>query len=407
MGSEDEVGRGTVRRTVGPLGDPETVGWWETLWRPFWALPAAILGVTVVAGAAIPRVDEHLLGDVVYLFGGNADSARSLLSTIASAMISVTGLVFSITMVVMQLASSQFTPRLLGSFLGSRVVQVTLGVFTASFVFALMVLRDVRAGDSPFVPRLSVTLAFALVMASVGLFLAFIHHITDSIQVTEVVDRVAVSTVRSLERGSDAEWDDTSAVPPSWSQQPGPSVRVTTGERHGVVQRIHYSHLATCAERAGVVIELVTRAGEVRHRGQELARFTGRTPTTTSSTPCGRPSASAGSAPCSRTRSSGCASSSTSRNVPSPPASTTRRRRSRSSTSCTASCGSPRSGRTAPPTSSTARVVRVVDRPPTFAGMLDLAVDEIAHYGADTLQVPRRIEALLDDLERMARTETR
>ena len=171
-------------------------------------------------------------------------------------MISVTGLVFSITMVVMQLASSQFTPRLLGSFLGSRVVQVTLGVFTASFVFALMVLRDVRAGDSPFVPRLSVTLAFALVLASVGLFLAFIHHITDSIQVTEVVDRVAVSTVRSLERGSDAEWDDTSAVPPSWSQQPGPSVRVTTGERHGVVQRIHYSRLVECAERAGVVVEL-------------------------------------------------------------------------------------------------------------------------------------------------------
>ena len=49
--------------------------------------------------------------------------------------------------------------------------------------------------------------------------------------------------------------------------------------------------------------------------------------------------------------------------------------------------------------------MRVVDRPPTFAGMLDLALDEIAHYGADTLQVPRRIEALLDDLERMARTE--
>ena len=86
--------------------------------------------------------------DVPYLFGGGADSARGLLSTIATAMISVTGLVFSITLVVMQLASSQFTPRLIGQFLSSRVTQLTLGVFTSSFVFALIILRDVRGGAS-------------------------------------------------------------------------------------------------------------------------------------------------------------------------------------------------------------------------------------------------------------------
>ncbi len=177
--------------------------------------------MTVLAGATLPLVDEHLLGDVDVLFGGNADSARSLLGTIASAMISVTGLVFSITMVVMQLASSQFTPRLLSTFLGSRVVQVTLGVFISSFVFALMVLRDVRGGDGPFVPQLSVTVAFVLVLASVALFLAFIHHITDSIRVDQVVDRIARLTVETLERGSAQEWDDTSAVPPTWSQGDG------------------------------------------------------------------------------------------------------------------------------------------------------------------------------------------
>lgn len=406
MSSEDVVGPGSVRRTVGPLGDPETVGWWESLWRPFWVLPAAILVVAVAAGAAIPRIDEYLLGDVVYLFGGNADSARSLLSTIASAMISVTGLVFSITMVVMQLASSQFTPRLLGSFLGSRVVQVTLGVFTASFVFALMVLRDVRAGDSPFVPRLSVTLAFGLVLASVGLFLAFIHHITDSIQVTQVIDRISANTVRSLEKGSDAEWEDGSAAPPSWSQQPGPSVLVTTGDRHGVVQRIRYSQLAASAEKAGVVVELVTRVGEVRHPGQDLAVVHG---------------AHTGDDVVAAVRDAfGLGGE---RTMPQDPEFGIRQLVDIAERALSPGINDPttavqvldelhrilRVAALRPDRSAYvvdgAGCVRVIDRPPTFAGMLDLALDEIEHYGADTLQVPRRLDALLDDVERMARPE--
>src|SRR5690606_25785602 len=106
------------------------------------------------------------------------------------AMISVTGLVFSITMIVVQLASSQYSPRVLRDFLSSRVTQVTLGIFTATFTYALTVLRSVR-GDSgdgdAFVPQLAVTIGFLLVLASVGMFLAFIHSITQSIQVSSIV----------------------------------------------------------------------------------------------------------------------------------------------------------------------------------------------------------------------------
>ncbi len=406
VSSEDAVGPGSVRRTVGPLGDPETVGWWEALWRPFWVLPAVVVALSVLAGVLLPLVDEHLLGDVDYLFGGNADSARSLLGTIASAMISVTGLVFSITMVVMQLASSQFTPRLLSGFLGSRVVQVTLGVFISSFVFALMVLRDVRAGGSPFVPQLSVTAAFGLVLASVALFLAFIHHITDSIRVDQVIDRIAAHTVRSLERGSAAEWDDTSAVPPSWAQQPGPTLTVTTGERHGVVQRVHYTGLVECAERAGVVVELLTRAGEVRHRGQPLAIVHG---------------AHAGDDVAEAVRDA--VGLGRERTLQQDPEFGLRQLVDIAERALSPGVNDPTTAvqvldelhrvlRVAAlrPDRSAYLVdgrgtVRVLDRPPTFAGMLDLALDEVAHYGADGLQVPARIDALLQDLELMARPE--
>ena len=113
----------------------------------FWALPATICAVAVLLGLSLPPLERGISAHLPYVFQGGPDGARSVLGSIAGAMISVTGLVFSITMVVLQLASSQFTPRVLGSFLSSRITQATLGVFTASFVFALTVLRFVQGGS--------------------------------------------------------------------------------------------------------------------------------------------------------------------------------------------------------------------------------------------------------------------
>lgn len=406
MGDEEGDRRGGVRRTVGPVGDPHVVTWWERLWGPFWALPSAICVLAVVAGVALPLLDEHVVGDAPFLFGGNADSARSLLSTIASAMVSVTGLVFSITMVVLQLASSQFTPRLLGGFLASRVTQVTLGVFTASFVFAFMVLRDVRGGKSPFVPELSVTVAFGLVLASVAMFFAFIHHITTSIQVGQVIDRIAAATLTGLRSGTDDEWVGGTGDPPSWSQRPGPSVVVTTAERHGVVQRVRYTHLVEHAQQAGVVVELLTRLGEVRHTGQELAVVHG---------------APAGDPVVDRVREGfGLGKD---RTLQQDPEFGVRQLVDIAERALSPGINDPTTAvqvldelhrilrvvasrpDPSPYLVDSAGRVRVVDRPTTFSHLLDLALDEVAHYGADTLQVPVRIEALLADVEGMARPE--
>lgn len=406
MGNDAGSGPGTVRRTVGPVGDPETVGWWERLWRPFWVLPSTICLLAVAAGLLLPRLDAALTGDLPYLFGGNADSARSLLSTIASAMISVTGLVFSITMVVMQLASSQFTPRLLGGFLASRITQATLGVFTSSFVFALIVLRDVRGGSDPFVPQLSVTVAFLLVLASVALFFAFIHHITLSIQVSQVIDRISGHTVSTLEKGDDDAWDDGSAVPPAWSQADGPSVVVSTGSGHGIVERVHYTDLVRAAERAGAVVELRTRAGDVRHRGQELAVVHG---------------ALAGDRVVGEVRAAfGLGKE---RSMQQDPEFGVRQLVDIAERALSPGINDPttavqvldelhrilrvagaRADRSAHLVDGSG-TVRVLDAPTTFARLVDLSLDEVAHYGQDSLQVPRRITALLDDLEGSVRQE--
>ncbi len=183
---------------VGVLPQMRRSSRWSRLWRPFWVLPTVIVVTATLVGALLPEWEETVADQLPHVFQGGADGARSMLSTIAGAMISVTGLVFTITMVVVQLASSQFSPRLLSDFLSSRITQTTIGVFAATFAYALTVLRAVQgaSGEASFVPQISITVAFGLVLASVGTFLLFIQHITTSIQVFSIVSQLGDRAMR-------------------------------------------------------------------------------------------------------------------------------------------------------------------------------------------------------------------
>lgn len=188
--------------------------------QPFWVVPALWCVLALLAGIFLPEVDEALAQYVPLLFQAGTDGARTFLSTIAGAMISLTGLVFSITIVVLQLASSQFSPRVLRTFLDQRVPQVTLGVFAASFIYSLTVLRSVSASSDSgqaSVPQIAVTVSFLLVLASVGMFLAFIHHITQAISVDTIIDTVGKEVMTLLERSAQsrtaAQGDDPAPLP--------------------------------------------------------------------------------------------------------------------------------------------------------------------------------------------------
>lgn len=249
--------------------------WWDRLWGPFWAIPVACTIGALVAGLLLPRVDVGIGPQVPFIFPGGPDGARSALGTIASAMITATSLVFSITMVVLQLASSQFTPRVLGGFLESRVTQVALGVFVATFVFALTVLRSIRGEvdtSGPFVPQVSVTLAFVLVLASVGCFLAFIHHITSSIQVSEVISRIGEQTMAVVDRLY-PEHDDGSSLSagPTWSPRPGTERTAIAASGHGRLAEIDYPFLIRQARKDDHVVVLTHQPGDFVAEGQTVA----------------------------------------------------------------------------------------------------------------------------------------
>lgn len=127
----------------------------------------------------------------IYAFG--AESARAILSAIAGSMITVAGVTFSMTMLTLQLASSQFGPRMLRNFMRDRGNQIVLGTFLSTFVYCLLVLASVRgSGNSVFVPVIAVTFGMILAVASLATLIYFIHHIATSIRIETILARLAV-----------------------------------------------------------------------------------------------------------------------------------------------------------------------------------------------------------------------
>lgn len=244
--------------------------WWSRIWQPFWTLPAAIALGSLVLGAALAALDEALDNPVPWVFAGGTEGARAVLGTISGAMISVTGLVFSITIVVLQLAASQFTPRVLGTFLQHRVTQVTLGVFTGCFLYALSVLRSVRDGSGP-VPETAVAVSYLFVLAAVAMFLAFIHHVTTLIQVPRVMSGVRARTLDTLDRVAPQDGPTT-----TWSPTAGtPSAEITLPDRCGYLTVIHGGRLLEVARREDVVLQMTVSPGEFLVAGQPVLRVWG------------------------------------------------------------------------------------------------------------------------------------
>lgn len=173
----------------------------DALRTRLWPLPAAAVAIALVLGLVVPRADAHIddalprwLSDV--LFGGDPGAARTVLDAVASSLITVTSLTFSLTVVTLQLASSQFSPRLLRTFTSDVFVQATLGLFLATFTFSLTVLRSVRSvrsandAQSAFVPRISVTMSFLLATASVLGLVVFLAHLARQIRVETMLREV-------------------------------------------------------------------------------------------------------------------------------------------------------------------------------------------------------------------------
>ena len=138
-----------------------------------------------------------------WIYTGGTDAARSLLSSVAGSMVSVVATAFSITIVALQLASSNFGPRLLRNFMQDTGNQIVLGTFIATFIYCFLVLQTIHGkgdGYSFFVPHLSVTVGTVLAIPSMGVLIYFIHHASTIIQASHVITQVSDDLANTIDR---------------------------------------------------------------------------------------------------------------------------------------------------------------------------------------------------------------
>lgn len=177
---------------------------WRNLRSSFWFTPSLIVVANIAFAEALLAADsigiDRWLARWPRLFGAGADGARQMLSTLAGSMMAVMGITFSMTLVALALASSQYTSRILRNFMGSRVTQVTLGLFAGIFAYCLVVLRTIHSGNVIFVPSLAVFMAFLMSLGSIGVLVFFIHHIASSIQASSIIASISQDTIRSTEQ---------------------------------------------------------------------------------------------------------------------------------------------------------------------------------------------------------------
>jgi len=309
----------------------------------FWAVPSACVAGAVLFALALVQLDHHLQTSYRFTFGAGPDGAREVLSAITTAMITFTGLVFSITVVVLQLTSSQFSPRVLRTFLRDRQTQFALGAFTATFVYSLMVLRTVNAGDGDkFVPAFATTAALLLLLVTVGLFVSYIHHISTSVQASSIIGAIGSETREALDRryppGRAQPIDTAGVLPPD-----DLPALVLPAMRSGVITYVDDQRLVALAGRSDVVLRSRVRLGDYVPEGAPLLDVLGE-PEDLNLEAVHDAVTQARD----RTLPSAYASSSTSRSGPCRPASTTPRRPCSAWTSCTTCCAGWQPARCAP-----------------------------------------------------------
>jgi uncharacterized membrane protein len=254
---------------------------WHQVRDSLWFLPAILTLVGAFLAVGMVEVDNRIglpdATDPIWLYTGSADGARGVLNAIAAGLITVTGVVFSVTIVALQLASTQYTPRVLRNFAADRPSQIVLGVFIGTFTYSLLVLRVIR-GEEPvalddaeyFIPHMAVVVAVVLALVSIGFLIFFIDHLARSIQASHILKRVTDETLGVLNRRAREEFgvpadDDVDGATPAGQGT------IVTADTSGYIQGIDQEAILELLEEGSLTVRLERDVGEFLLPGMALA----------------------------------------------------------------------------------------------------------------------------------------
>jgi len=257
--------------------------WLKHFWMKcrdsFWFVPGTMILVSLLLGYLLPEVDRVLAITRDSRFGfltTTGEAARLVLSSLAGALITVAGVVFSITMVSLSITTSQYGPRLLRTLIRDRVTQLSLGSFLASSIYCLVVLGQIKGYDEEilFTPHLSVMLGVTMSILTLMTVVYFMHHIAMSSQASQIISEVAADISKNLDTLYPASVGET-APEPTPVRLPGEPSSVFHDDRDGYLQTFDTDRLIAFAREHDLVIRLLVQPGDFLIKGDEIATVFG------------------------------------------------------------------------------------------------------------------------------------
>lgn len=254
---------------------------WDSLHSSYWFLPTIFTIFAIALAFTMLWLDRQgyygPLEKWGWIYTGGANGAREVLSSVASSTIGIAATAFSITIVALQLAASNFGPRLLRNFMQDTGNQIVLGTFIGTFIYSLLVLRTIRGdGDDydSFVPQLSVTVGLILAIASIGVLIYFIHHASSIIQVSHVISE----TYADLNRAIDRLFPEKIGQGESQFKQPVEQIPAdfdfnvygVKAKSNGYLQAIDDEELMKLAYKHDLLLRLNYRPGQFIVKGSDL-----------------------------------------------------------------------------------------------------------------------------------------
>jgi uncharacterized membrane protein len=246
---------------------------WDRLRGALWFLPTVSVVIFLVAGAVMSRVSISDDSPLRWLaFQGTPEDARQLLIVVSSTMITVTGLVFALTIIALQIASGQYSPRLLRNFMRDRGTQLVLSIFVGAFAYSTAGLHTVGVqspGEQAFIPRLAVSGSLGLALASLGVLIYFIHHLAHSIQIDTILSTTVRETLHVIDdlypdQLGYLEPEERCPDPPAWAV-------ILPSDYSGYIQAIQPEALVRAATRHDLVIRLARMVGHHVVAGTPIA----------------------------------------------------------------------------------------------------------------------------------------
>lgn len=237
----------------------------------FWFIPVLIIIISIFLANGLVFLDHMTTlsqdGLGRFFLVNSADSARSILSTISGAMIGVAGTVFSVTLVVLTLASSQFGPRLIRNFMYVRLNQVVLGSYISTYLYCLFVLNAIKESHGyTFIPALSILVAIMAAFVNIILLILFIHQIAVSIQADNVISDISalifkqVKTLFPKKMGDELDGEKTFPVDNIKSKYT--NIVAVKSQKNGYLQYIDSELLLKAVCSFEGLIELHIRPGD-------------------------------------------------------------------------------------------------------------------------------------------------